>query len=67
MADVNDDGETGNGAALDVAPALTGDGIQIGFVSVADNLVAIPNEAANVFGVCNPFLATAPAVPPSGP
>jgi len=66
IADVNDDGQIGNRGTLDVAPALTRDGIQIGFVSLASNLApaAHDNEAPDVFIVCNPFLATAPAVPP---
>lgn len=64
IADVNDDGEIGNRGTVDVAPAITGDGVQVAFVSLASNLAGKDNEVSDVFIVCNPFLATPPAVPP---
>jgi len=63
IADVNDDGEIGNRGTLDVAPAVSGDGVQIGFVSLASNLAGLDNEVPDVFVVCNPFLPTPPAPP----
>ena len=66
IADVNDEGEIGNRGTLDVAPALSGDGVQIGFVSLASNLAGLDNEVPDVFIVCNPFLPT-PPVPPACP
>jgi hypothetical protein len=62
--DVNVEGGAANGGTLDGAPSITGDGVQIGFVSSASNLVDTDNEVPDVFIVCNPFVATAPAVPP---
>ena len=64
VVDVNDDGELGNNGTPDVAPAITGDGVQIAFVSLASNLAGPDNQVLDVFIVCNPFVATAPAVPP---
>jgi len=64
IVDVNDGGEIGNRGTPDVAPAITGDGVQIGFISLASNLAGSENEVLDVFIVCNPFLATPPVIAP---
>jgi Tol biopolymer transport system component len=61
LVDVNDEGEEANRGTPDIAPAITGDGVQIGFVSLASNLAGRDNDANDVFVVCNPALATPPS------
>lgn len=54
LVDVNDEGQEANRGTADIAPALTGDGLQVGFVSLASNLAGPDNGARDVFVVCNP-------------
>lgn len=68
LADVNDNGDLANRGVPDRAPSISGDGVQVGFVSPATNLVANPNNEVNdVFIVCNPALPTPPSltIPPT--
>jgi Tol biopolymer transport system component len=60
MVDVNDEGELANRGTLDLAPSITGDGVQVGFVSLATNLAGPDNGVSDVFIVCNPGLPTPP-------
>jgi hypothetical protein len=64
LVDVNEDGEQNDRGTLDVAPSIAGDGLQIGFVSLAANLSPLDADVADVFLVCNPFVSTPPAIPP---
>ncbi len=52
----NDAGDLPNGSAPDVPPSISGDGKQVGFTSLATNLV-VPdrNEATDSFVATNPF------------
>lgn len=61
LVDVNDEGEEANQGTPDIAPAITGDGVQVGFVSLASNLAGSDNELNDVFVVCNPALPTPPS------
>jgi Tol biopolymer transport system component len=60
LVDVNDEGEEANAGTPDIAPALTGDGVLVGFVSLASNLAGPDNGQSDVFVVCNPALPTPP-------
>ena len=60
LVDVNDEGEQADRGTPDVAPAITGDGVQVGFVSLATNLAGPDNGQNDVFVVCNPALPTPP-------
>ncbi len=56
LVDVNDKGQQANGATPDVATGISGDGKQIGFVSLASNLVDNDhNGLDDVFITRNPF------------
>jgi Tol biopolymer transport system component len=57
LVDVNALGQQANGATPDVPPSVSGDGMQIGYVSFASNLTANPdrNETSDVFIAGNPF------------
>jgi len=62
LVDVNDEGQEANRGTPDIAPAITADGVQIGFVSLASNLAGPDNDANDVFVVCNPALRTPPSL-----
>ncbi|MFQ5667063.1 MAG: hypothetical protein ACE5I7_11600 [Candidatus Binatia bacterium] len=56
LVDVNGQGQQANNGTSDVPPAMSGDGLQIGFVSFATNLVTNDgNHATDVFVSQNPF------------
>ncbi len=56
LVDVNDAGEQADAATLDVPPAISGDGRQIGYVSLATNLNPNDrNDSADVYLGRNPF------------
>jgi Tol biopolymer transport system component len=57
LADLAPNGQQANGGTPDVAPAISGDGKQVGFVSFATNLVPKgSHQSSDVFGVRDPFL-----------
>jgi Tol biopolymer transport system component len=59
LADLSPDGQQANGGVPDVAPAISGDGKQVGFVSFATNLGPRgSNQASNVFGAQDPFVCS---------
>ena len=61
LVDVNDQGQLGNGGTPDIPPAMSGDGMQIGFVSASSNLVPNDhNDQPDVFEVENPFFKGCP-------
>ena len=56
LVDVNARGEIANGGTTDAPPSISGDAMQIGFVSTASNLVAGDrNDVPDVFAGLNPF------------
>jgi hypothetical protein len=56
LADLNEQGQQANGGTPDVPPSISRDGMRIGFVSFASNIVANDsNSAADVFTALNPF------------
>lgn len=56
QVDKNANGDAANGGVPDIAPAISGDGKQIAFVSFATNLVANDtNGVADVFSTLNEF------------
>ena len=57
LVDLAPNGQQANGGTPDVAPAISGDGKQIGFVSFATNLVPNDgNQLPDVFATENPFV-----------
>ena len=59
LADLGLNGQPANGGTPDVRPAISGDGKQIGFVSLATNLVLnSDNLLPDVFATENPFLCS---------
>jgi len=65
QADVNDAGEAANGGTPDAPPALSGDGKEIAFVSLATNLALNDtNQVSDVFATLNPFFG--PGTCPDG-
>ena len=54
LVNVNAEGEQADRGTPDIAPAITGDGGQVGFVSLATNLDGPDNGVSDVFVVCNP-------------
>jgi Tol biopolymer transport system component len=56
FVDVTDQGQEANGGTPDIAPAISGDGMQIGFVSAASNLAPnVTNNLNQVFITGNQF------------
>jgi MYXO-CTERM domain-containing protein len=69
LVDVNDQGEQADAGTPDIPPGISGDGKQIGFVSLASNLIPEDlNEQLDVFIAPNPAATTATptATPTSG-
>ncbi len=66
LAGLGDTGQQPAAGTPDVPPAISGDGTQIGFVSMASNLVLTDrNEMPDVFAVSNPLAPTAPTATPT--
>lgn len=59
LADLAPNGQQANGGTPDVAPAISGDGKQVSFVSFATNLAPKNgNQSSDVFGAQDPFVCS---------
>jgi len=56
LVDLNDSGMQANNGTLDIPPSISGDGMLIGFVSLASNLAGNDNNVtSDVYAAANPF------------
>jgi Tol biopolymer transport system component len=56
LVDINDQGEQANDGVPDIAPGISGDGTEVGFVSAAWNLAGSDlNQSTDVFVAANPL------------
>jgi Tol biopolymer transport system component len=68
LVDVGNRGQLGNGGTPDIPPSVSGDGLAIGFVSLASNLaVNDRNDQADVYVAQNPFFGPAGFTPTPKP